>query len=108
MYQVRQTGARPVIYLMLFARPQSVVTLMKHREDFCNIFGSTVHRRVVVAMYKHTLLIAPSTPSEQLSTVKINERDNSELLTCLVTFWLTQLRNFPHIDLRNNLHGSFT
>ena len=93
---------------MLLARPQSVVTLMKHREDFCNIFGSMVHRRVFVAMYKHTLLISPSTPSEQLITVKIHERDNSKLLTCLVTFWLTQLRSFPRIDLRNNLHGSFT
>mgnify|MGYP001805097089 CR=1 FL=1 len=84
---------------MLFARPQSVVTLIKQSEDFRKIFGNAVYR---------ILLIALSTPFKQLSTVKINERDNSELLTSLVTFWLTQLRNFLHIDLRKNLHGSFT
>ena len=86
MIQAKYCDARLVVNLMSFARPQSVVTLLKQSEDFCNIFGSAVHRRVVVAMYKHILLIASSTPFKQLSTVKINERDNFELLTCLMTF----------------------
>ena len=50
MYQDDYREARFVIYLMVFACPQGVVSLVKQSEDFCNIFGSAVKRRVVVAM----------------------------------------------------------